>query len=188
MGRPKLLLPWGSTTVLGHLLGQWRQLGVKQLAVVGALGDQGLQDELARLGFAEANRIDNPAPEQGMFSSIQCAARWPGWTAGLQRWAVVLGDQPHLRLETLRTALEFSEAHPTQACQPARGGRPRHPVLLPRRDFLRLGYTTATNLKDFLRTCDVVLCELDDPGLDLDLDRPEDYRRALALAGQSEQA
>ena len=29
----------------------------------------------------------------------------------------------------------------------------------------------------------IALCELDDPGLDLDIDRPEDYENALARAG-----
>src|SRR5438874_1514761 len=28
MGRPKMLLPWGNTTVLGHLVAQWQALGV----------------------------------------------------------------------------------------------------------------------------------------------------------------
>ena len=27
MGRPKMLLPWGATSVLGHLIGQWQTLG-----------------------------------------------------------------------------------------------------------------------------------------------------------------
>ena len=36
MGRPKLLLPWGETSVLGHLLNQWRQVGAAQVAVVHA--------------------------------------------------------------------------------------------------------------------------------------------------------
>ena len=27
MGRPKLLLPWGETSVLGHLIKQWQALG-----------------------------------------------------------------------------------------------------------------------------------------------------------------
>ncbi len=78
MGRPKLLLPWGGTSVLGHLIRQWRALDAKQIAVVCARDDGAMQAELDRLGFAEENRICNPAPERGMFSSIQCAAQWPG--------------------------------------------------------------------------------------------------------------
>ena len=97
MGRPKLLLPWAKTTVLGHLLGQWQTFGAKQVAVVCAVGDQAIQGELDRLGFPAANRIFNPAPDRGMFSSVQCAAQWAGWQQGLTHWAIVLGDQPLVR-------------------------------------------------------------------------------------------
>src|SRR6267143_6254739 len=97
MGKPKLLLPWGKTSVIGHLIGQWRELGAEQIAVVTAAGDHALGEELDRLAFPTAARIENPAPELGMFSSIQCAARRPGWKMSLTHWALALGDQPHLR-------------------------------------------------------------------------------------------
>src|SRR4051812_8081052 len=79
MGRPKLLLPWGQTTALGHLLQQWNGTGASQIAVVHAADAKPLIEELDRLDFPLANRIPNPSPENGMFSSIQCAARWAGW-------------------------------------------------------------------------------------------------------------
>src|SRR6266571_6187375 len=99
MGQPKLLLPWGKTSVLGHLIAQWQQ--EHQIVVVHAAGDQAIGAALDRLSFPEANRIMNPQPERGMLSSIQCAAAWAGWNRGLTHWAIVLGDQPHLRRETL---------------------------------------------------------------------------------------
>src|ERR1017187_4844161 len=71
MGKPKLLLPWGKTSVLGHLIEQWRALGADQIAVVCAPGDVAVRAELDRLGVLEGNRIGNPAPERGMFSSVQ---------------------------------------------------------------------------------------------------------------------
>jgi molybdenum cofactor cytidylyltransferase len=185
MGRPKLLLPWGGTSVLGHLIGQWEALGAKQIAVVCASGHRAMQAELDRLSFPARERVINPTPERGMFSSIQCAAQWSGWEAKLTHWAVVLGDQPHLQQETLERVLAFGAAHPGKVCQPARFGHARHPVLLPEMVFRQLGRSKAATLKEFLtgslRT--VALCELDDPGLDLDIDRPEDYRSALKLAG-----
>jgi len=186
MGRPKLLLPWHQTSVLGHLVGQWRALGAEQIAVVCAPGDAAVRAELDRLGFAEANRIGNPAPERGMFSSIQCAAQWPGWRATVTHWAVVLGDQPHLQPQTLRRVLAFSAAHPAQACQPARHGHGRHPVLLPKTLFQQLAASTATTLKEFLaaRPGEVALCEVDDPGMEVDIDRPEDYDKAVDLAAK----
>lgn len=186
MGKPKLLLPWGETSVLAHLIEQWQALRSRQIAVVCALGDQPTQAELDRLGFPAHNRIINPAPEHGMFSSIRCAAQWPGWEECLTRWAIVLGDQPHLKWQTLRWVLDFSAAHPAIVCQPARHGHGRHPVLLPKPVFRRIADSSVATLKEFLAAKPglVALCELDDPGLDLDIDRPEDYEKAVHLAAQ----
>jgi molybdenum cofactor cytidylyltransferase len=141
---------------------------------------------LDRLRFPAQDRIINPAPERGMFSSIQCAAQWPGWEAALTHWALVLGDQPHLRPQTLRQVLDFSASHPTKVCQPARRGHGRHPVLLPRTVFRQLARSTATTLKEFLvaRSQEAALCEVDDPGMDVDIDRPEDYAKAIDLAAR----
>jgi molybdenum cofactor cytidylyltransferase len=184
MGRPKLLLPWGRTSVLGHLTRQWQDLGASQIAVVCSPGNRAVQAEMDRLGFLARDRIINPAPDRGMFSSIQSAARWSGWQADLTHWAIVLGDQPHLQPHTLREVLDFSAAHPARICQPARRGHGRHPVVLPRSVFRQLAGSTAKTLKGFLarRFRQLALSELEDPGLDLDIDRPEDYRRAVLLA------
>jgi molybdenum cofactor cytidylyltransferase len=158
--------------------------------VVCAPGDLAIQAELDHLGFPAQNRIINPVPERGMFSSIQCAARWPGWQAALTHWAIVLGDQPHLRPQTLRQVLDFSAARPGKVCQPARQGHGRHPVLLSKAVFQQVAATTAATLKEFLaaEAAQVALCELDDPGLDLDIDRPEDYEKALLLETEARQA
>ena len=185
MGEPKLLLPWGQTSVLGHLLSQWQRLGVQQLTVVCAADAPAVSDELERLGFPAAHRIFNPSPDQGMFSSLRCAARWPGWEPVLTHWAVALGDQPHLSVATLAAVLEFSAAHPDKVCQPRYGGHRRHPVLLPKRAFERLASSAARDFREFLEGAQEAsaYCELSDPGLMLDLDSPSDYEKALSLYG-----
>jgi len=183
MGRPKLLLRWGKTSVIGHLLKLWKSLGARQIAVVGPAGARFLEAELDRLGVSAADRIWNPNPSRGMFSSIQCAARWNGWKDGLTHWAIVLGDQPHVRRKTLRRVLDFGAAHPRSICLPRQGGHRRHPVLLPKGTFRQLGNSAAQNLKSILDhpTSIVRCCELEDPALALDIDRPEDYRKALKM-------
>lgn len=181
MGRPKLLLPWGGTTVVGHLVGLWQKLEASQLAVVGAGDDPALDAELARLS-PHSRKIVNPLPELGMFSSIQAAARWDGWDPGLTHWAIVLGDQPHLKESLLRGLLGLARDLPDSVCQPARRGKPRHPVLLPKKLFAELAASPAPHLGEFLRGRQIALFESDEPGLDLDLDRPEDYEAALRLA------
>jgi molybdenum cofactor cytidylyltransferase len=186
MGKPKLLLPWGRTSILGHLIRQWDAARAKQISVVCAVRDEGIVAELDRLSFPSANRIFNPAAQHGMFSSIRCAAEWNGWYPEITHLAIVLGDQPHLRNETLRLLVDFVAAHPDTICQPGLKGRRRHPVFMPRCVFDRLRVSAAANLKEFLLNEIVAMCELDDPGLDLDIDRPEDYEKALELGAGNE--
>ncbi len=183
MGRPKLLLPWGETSVLGHLIDQWQLLKAEQIAVVCAAGDFPVQAELDRLGFSARDRVVNTAPERGMFSSIQCAAQWPGWNALLTHWAIVLGDQPHLSRQTLQTLLDFSATHPDRISLPRQGGHRRHPVIFPRRAFQELMTSNEQGLKNILDAppLPLALCELDDPALEWDIDNPEDYERVARL-------
>jgi len=179
MGRPKLLLPWRDTTVIGEILRQWRELGAAQITVVHRPNDAPLAAELDRLGFPANDRIENPQPERGMFSSIVCAANWPGWKKEIANWAIALGDQPHLRSETLRQLLECSAQNGGAVCQPEFGGHARHPVILPRTAFAALKDSRAATLKDFLKLLPLphVQCSVADAGLSLDMDTPEDYKR-----------
>ncbi|MGD0813144.1 MAG: nucleotidyltransferase family protein [Verrucomicrobiota bacterium] len=183
MERPKLLLSWGGTSIAGHQIGLWNGLGVKQIAIVCAAGDKAMQAELARIHFPAENRIVNHAPQQGMFSSIRCAARWAGWSTGLTHWAITLGDQPHLRPQTLLALLECAATYPGKVCQPCRHGHLRHPVLMPKTVFLQLETTPQATLKDFLDKLpeSATGCDVDDPGLSQDIDTPADYEKALAL-------
>ena len=181
MGKPKMLLPWADTSVAGRLLAQWQKLQPRQIAVVCAANDQAIHRELDRLSFPEQNRIINAEPERGMFSSIQCAAKWPGWLPLLTHWIIVLGDQPHLKTGSLRSLLAFARTEPLKICQPSRNGRPRHPVMLPATAFLQLRDSSFSNLKAYLqiKIAETALREMDDLGLDFDLDEPADYERAV---------
>jgi molybdenum cofactor cytidylyltransferase len=181
MGRPKLLLPWGETSIIGHLIGQWRALEAAQIAIVCRPGDRELDAELDRLAFAPPDRIENPQTERGMFSSIVCAARWNGWQDGLTTWVIVLGDQPHLRLDMLRALLAFQRNHPNAVCQPVYDGHARHPVFLPRQALDELKHSRVKTLKLFLKrtSCQLVKRSVEDSGLALDLDRPEDYEKTF---------
>jgi molybdenum cofactor cytidylyltransferase len=184
MGQPKMLLRWKDTSVLGHLLSLWQRLGAKQIGVVLAVDDINVAGELDRLGFPGGQRIFNPTPDRGMFSSIQIAGQWPGWKESLTHLLFVLGDQPHLREETLRELLDFAAVNPQAICQPCHAGHARHPVVLPKARFGQLATTSASNLNEFLRgfSAERAFLESKDPGLALDLDTMADYERARGLA------
>ncbi len=183
MGRPKLLLPWGQTSVLGHLLRQSGALNAQQIAVVCAAEAAALLQELVRLDFRDENRIFNATPERGMFSSIQCAANWTGWQTDITHWLILLGDQPHLRLETLEALIDLGRRNPEKICQPMRGQRRKHPVLMPKQAFQQLRNTSANDLKMFLvdRASELSGFASRDAGLDCDMDTPEDYEKLLSM-------
>lgn len=190
MGRPKLLLPWRNTTIIGHIIRQWQELGASQIAAVLRPNDIPIASELDRLKFPLSDLIENPRPEQGMFSSILCAANWHGWKKGITSQVIMLGDQPHLRLDMLRALLTFHQEHPDAVCQPEFQGHLRHPVLLPRKVFDDLKHTRAETLKDFLKLipCPIVKYPINDTGLSLDLDTPEDYKEALSQFSSHERS
>lgn len=184
MGWPKLLLPWRDTTVIGAIVWQWRELGAAQIAVVHRPNDTSLAAELDRLDFPAKDRIENPRPERGMFSSIVCAANWSGWMKEIGSLAIVLGDQPHLNSDMLRQLLAFHSAqNPDAICQPEFDGHTRHPVILPQAALAELKQMPAETLKHFLKqtSCQVVKHTIEDFGLALDMDTPEDYKRLKAL-------
>ena len=158
-------------------------LGAEQIAVVCRAGDERLAAELDRLTFPHYDRIENPQADLGMFSSVQCAARWNGWKPRLKYWVIALGDQPHLQDATLRGLLAMHRENPEAICQPLFDGRTWHPVLLPKPVFRQLGHSQAGTLKEFLTRMTAPRIErtFNDPGLRLDLDRPEDYDRATKL-------
>jgi len=180
MGRPKMLLPWGTTSIIGHIIQQWRSLQAQQIVVVLASRDEAVQSELDHLKFSKEDRIINLHPEEGMFSSIQCAANWKQWENDLTHWCIVLGDQPQLPLKLLEELVHFAFAHPLRICVPRQGGHRRHPVFLPQKLFQKLAGSKADNLKEFLdQYCDdVAFCEINDPAFELDIDYPEDYQKA----------
>jgi molybdenum cofactor cytidylyltransferase len=184
MGKAKLLLPWGDTTVIGHLVLLWQKLGAAQIAIVTRPNDGVFMAELFRLGFSHSQCIENPQPERGMFSSVVCAAGWQGWGQRISSWAIVLGDQPHLEESSLSQLLEFAKRQPGSVCQPIFGGRVGHPVILPKTVFKELANTRATTLKDFLNLVTVprVQCGVSDSRLSLDMDTPEDYKRLMISA------
>jgi molybdenum cofactor cytidylyltransferase len=177
MGQPKLLLPWGDKSILGHILHQWRQLGAAQIAPVCRPDDKPLITELNRLGLPAADRVLNSRPESGMFTSIQSAANWTGWNSNLTHFVIALGDQPQIQSATLSALLQFAGDHPHFICQPTFQGRAKHPVLLPARIFHDLVVSPASTFRDFLQshTAHRRSLELPDESLNLDLDSPEDY-------------
>ncbi len=103
MGQPKLLLPWGGTTVLGQVVATFAAAGVDEILVITG-GNRPLVEELVveLAGRFPVRAVYNPAYAQGgMVSSIQTGIQELTQIPGLDGALIALGDQPQVRMETI---------------------------------------------------------------------------------------
>lgn len=144
MGRPKALLPWGGRVVLAHLREVWSLAGAVQVVPV-------LDPSLGVVVEAAGGEtIFNERAAEGMFSSLQAAASWPGWVPGLDHVAVVLVDQPQFPGEAVSELSGLAARHPGHICQPSHAGRRAHPVWLPWMVFAGIKESPAADLREHL--------------------------------------
>jgi molybdenum cofactor cytidylyltransferase len=98
LGRPKQLLPFGETTLLGHVVATARRCEFDQLVV--AVG--GAADEVrATVDLRDADVVVNDAYGAGCSSSIAAALK----VVRGDVLVLMLGDQPGVTAETVRALL-----------------------------------------------------------------------------------
>jgi molybdenum cofactor cytidylyltransferase len=100
LGRPKQTLPFGDTTLLGHVLGCARACGFDQLVV--ALGG-GSGEVRTQVDLTGATIVQNESYGEGCSSSI--AAALPALDPRCEVLVLMLGDQPGVGPTAVRTLL-----------------------------------------------------------------------------------
>ena len=177
MGRQKLLLPFGETTVVGAVVGTACASRVDQvLAVLGADRDA-VRQEIEPLGIDFAINEDF---KMGMVSSVQAGFR--ALPADAEAAVVMLGDQPFLPARVVDAVVEAYRRSGKGIVVPAFQGRRGHPVLvdLKFRDEV-LALDPADGLRRLMRAHpkDVFETEVEDANILRDMDVPEDYANEL---------
>jgi molybdenum cofactor cytidylyltransferase len=128
LGQPKQLLPFGSSTLLGHVLEVARACPFDQrLCVVN--GDPESVD------FAEIEVVQNPDFGEGCSSSI--AAALGAVDARAEVLVLMLGDQPGVLASTVEALLAGRADAPLAACAYLDGRG--HPLAFARSMFAELG-------------------------------------------------
>ncbi len=179
MGVQKHLLPFGATTVIGHIVDQIFQGGISDVRVV--VGHQA--DRIAAaLSGRPVRIVPNPDYRQtDMLSSVRCGLRALPPTC--EAILVALGDQPAITAELVRTMGESFSATGEGIVVPAYGGKRGHPLLF----ATRYGSEILTSyddvgLRGLLAAHSEAVFELSvaTSAVLSDMDYPEDYRRELA--------
>lgn len=181
MGAFKPLLPFGSSTVIEQVLCTLRAAGLGVIRVVVGWNAPLLVPVLERCGIAW---VPNARFAEGMYSSIQAGVRsLPADTAA---FFLMPGDMPLLTSATLTRLIEAWDAAPGGILYPRTGGRRGHPPLIAAAYIPEiLAETPAEGLRALLRRheADARDIEVADPGILLDLDTPEAYRKCVRGEG-----
>ena len=176
MGRDKATLGYGSSTFLETIVKALGAAGLERVAVV--LGHHAEEIRQAmNLGAAEV--VINRNYRRGQTSSLQAglkALKRPG----LEAVVVCLADHPAVSSETLRRLVDSFRESRAPVVIPTYQGRRGHPVVMARELFEELdslGPDAGANTVVRKYHGATQFVEVNDPGVLLDIDDPESYRR-----------
>lgn len=178
MGRPKMLLPWGQTTVLGQVVATFAEAGVADICVVtGAvrMEVEALVENLAR--DFPVRTIFNDLYAQGeMLSSIQVGLS--SLTVGISAALIGLGDQPQIRVDTVERLCSLFDKSGAPLIIPSFENRRGHPWLAAQPlwrglQALPRGATPRAFLQAHL--LDIIYLPVEDDSILRDIDTPDQY-------------
>jgi molybdenum cofactor cytidylyltransferase len=176
MGRPKMLLPWGETTVLEKVIATFKAAGIGELLVITG-GDR---EQVEELVGESARILFNADYSQGeMLSSVQ--AGLAGLKPGIEAVMIGLGDQPQVRESSVRRVVDEYRESGAALVIPSFRMRRGHPWLVARPywdEILRM--RAPESLRDFLNRHreEIRYVESEDASILQDLDTPEDYLKS----------
>lgn len=179
MGRPKLLLPWGSTTVLGAVVAAWRAGGVERIVVVARREDHALAKLCREL---EVELCLPPIDPPDMKESVRWGVRRGAekWRIrGADAWLLAPADMPRLAPAVVRRLIESHQPLAPAVLVPTWQGKRGHPILFPwiwREQLDTLASDEGVNA--LIARLPVRELATDEPDVRGDLDTWEDYLRA----------
>ena len=172
----KPVMTVGDSTMLADIVGNYRFIGAEEIVAVGGYKGELLKKNAEILGISFAENPDYA--DTGMFESF-CI----GVKALRNEYDYVLVspcDVPVISRETLR---KLSEAE-GDVIRPVCNGRGGHPLILSRKAAEKIaGYTGENGIQGAVRTLgfEVNSVEVDDVGILMDADTPEDFKALRKL-------
>ena len=178
MGKQKLLLPYGSKTVIEHIIDELRQSPVSRITVVTGHDHERI---VSRLNDRNVTSIRNPNFTQGMITSVR---------SGLETirdeatgCLLALGDQPGISPGIVAQMIERFHPEDAPIVYPLYNGQKGHPLIFSNRYFNEIkAHYDDVGLRGLLQAHPTYCHPLtvDDDRVLEDIDTPEDYEREKA--------
>ncbi len=175
MGTAKPLLPWGNSFLLDRVIENAHQSELANLIVV--LGFEA-ESILEKITFRDSRVIINPDYSMGQSSSLR--AGLGGVPADSDGAMFLLGDQPFVGPKIIDNLIRIFRKQPSKFIIPVFQGKRGNPVVAPRSIFeLVRRITGDTGARVLFRSLKEQILEVEvfDPGIHLDVDTIEDYRK-----------
>jgi molybdenum cofactor cytidylyltransferase len=185
MGRPKALLPIGSTddTFFDRVTRTLLEAGIDDVVVV--VGADAEAIRAAARPRPGVRIVDNPDYEQGQLSSLLVGLRAID-RARARAVLVTLVDVPLVSAATVRALLAEQRERGAPVVRPVSQGRHGHPVIFGRELFEELQRADpAHGAKPVVRAhaAEMIEVPIDDEGAFTDIDTPEEYERSMRARG-----
>jgi len=177
MGNPKMILPWGKSSIIGTVVSTLITAGLKQIVVV--TGGSSSEVEKALEGFP-SQIVFNPFYENGeMLCSIQIGlSALPTKTHAA---LMVLGDQPQMQIDVVQSVVKAYQTEQATLIFPSYQMRRGHPWLVDHSFWPGiLALTPPATMRDFVQdnARSIHYMNVTTPTILADLDTPEDYKRS----------
>lgn len=176
MGRPKMLLPWGNTTVIEQVVSVFTSAEVDDIILVTGGHKAEIENRIASYPVRIVYNDEYASGE--MLSSLQCGLRIVKSEA--EAMLVALGDQPQVQERSVRVVCEGFRKTKSNIVVPSYQMRRGHPWLVARPlwdDLLKM--KSPQSPREFLNVHqdEIHYVDTNDPNILTDLDTPEDYQK-----------
>lgn len=182
MRRPKMVLPWGNTTVIGRVVEVLTEAGISDILVVTGRDQKEVE---AALRGRRVQFVNNSGYAQGeMLSSVRVGLA--GLAEHVQAALITLGDQPQVEKWVVQGLIETYRSKQVEILVPSYAVHRGHPWILGRAlwEAVRQLRPPQT-LRDFLNlhSSKISYLPVDTPSVLQDLDTPHDYQTYHPEAG-----
>jgi molybdenum cofactor cytidylyltransferase len=175
-GRTKQLLAWGETTLVRHVVGTALAAGLDPVIVV--TGHKA-ESVASALEGQPVRRVFNPDFASGLSSSVRRGVE--ALPADSSAAVFLLADQPGVTPEVVRVLIQAHRETLSSIVLPMHQGKRGNPVLFDASLFselMNLGGDTGGRALFEKHEASIFRVAVDEPGVLLDIDTPDDYRHA----------